>query len=148
MSNNKGFREIKLILGNSDAFLDWFDRCYDHYYLYVITAIKSRDLTDMILEESFHEIWKNRETLDMDIPIEEQLLDIMERRVFSVLRKAASDPALKEMIFLSMEQPEREITNLLDEPIESQDENSMIKVIHNNILRKQLLHKLGTASGD
>ena len=140
MTNTVKDQVEKIKAGDKELYLDLVEACYDRCYSYAIQILKSDDLVEEFLEEALSKLWLKRRSFDVDIPFEKQLFDIIEHQAFNFLGNAAFSRSLREKIWKAIELKQASF----DIPVLNQEQDSIIKVIHNNILRQQLLHELAT----
>ena len=138
---NKERKQVrKLIKGDLKVYRKLFDKHYDQLLGYAVNALKSNDLAVAVVEDAFTVLWDNRRSLDPDTALGSLLLEMVEDKVFEVLSSVAADDKLHEEIWQAIQST----STTAGEPILDKAQDSMIRVVRNNMLRRQLIHQLAT----
>lgn len=140
MVSYSGSKVEKLMAGDQEVYWELFDTYYEQHLRYALNALKSTSLAESVLEQVFELLWEQRTLLDSTLTLEHQLSEIVEHKVFEVLRSVNANSSLREAIWEAI----RNTQNLEDDLLLPVERNSVLKVIHNNILQQQLLHQLAT----
>ncbi len=131
----------KLARGDSEPFWKLYDDYYDRFFGYALDSLKETRHAEIIVEQSFEELWDNRQSLNIDLELEYQLFDIIVRRVLEALKCAASDAEQCEKIEQRIKKIQLAQCKSL---ISGQKVDFVWKSILNEILQRQLLHQLAT----
>jgi len=86
----------ELIQGNERAFRKIYDTYRDPIYGYGLTLLKSRILTEELVQEVFIKLWAVRASLDVSKSIKAFLFTMTRNMAFNVLKKAARDIKLQQ----------------------------------------------------
>ena len=81
--------------GDEKAFKCVYDEHHFKVYQYAYSYLKNREQTEEVVQESFLNLWVNREKLNGELPVAPYLFSICKRLVLDAFRKAASVNALK-----------------------------------------------------
>ena len=113
---------------------------HDELVRYAIDYVKSRRLSEKIVEQVFDEICNNphKHLIDFNLPESDQLRKITCRLVFGYLQKTSSDVKLKNEIWKSLLQTSIRIE---DEKIRAEVLNFAIKSIDNLSLQETLIQR-------
>ncbi|WP_442587072.1 RNA polymerase sigma factor [Pedobacter sp. AW31-3R] len=76
--------------GDEKAFVLVYDKNYRKIYQFANSLLKNKEQSEEILQETFLNVWINRERLDIHLPIEPLLFTICKRLVLDAFRKATS----------------------------------------------------------
>lgn len=95
---------IKLVNGGSEQsfqllYEHWVSRLYSFVYHYV----KSEDITDDIVQETFIRIWTHREQLNPACSFKSYLFTIAYRLLIKELRRQVNNPLMSEYLCLNSE---------------------------------------------
>ena len=124
--------------GDRELYLDVVEVCYDKCLAYAQEILKCSELATTVLDDIWVQLWEQRQSLAKDVSVETQLCDLVFSRVLEVFKSAASNRSLREKIWDAIKANQK----FLISPILDQEQESIIKVIHNNILQHQLIHQL------
>ncbi len=124
--------------GDRELYLDVVEVCYDKCLAYAQEVLKCSEYATTVLDDILVQLWEQRQSLKIDVSIETQLCDLVCSRVLEVLRSAVSNRSLREKIWNVIKANQKSLIL----PILDQEQDSIIKVIHNNILQHQLIHQL------
>lgn len=156
LNTHSGNKELMVQLqeGNRNAYRQLCSQCFDQLFRYVQGSVKSRQLTEMILEDAFIEIWQKKASLNIEVAFKDQLLLIVESMIIEVLCNSAT---MSEFLKDEVEKPclsiKEEIWRWIRKLQEitiveifttHKDKEPVLKVIQNNRLQHQLLHQLAT----
>lgn len=111
---------------------------HDELVRYAVDYVKSRSLSEKIVEQVFAEVWNNphKHQVDFDASASDNLHKITCRLVFDYLQKTASDLKLKREIWKSLLQTSISIE---DEKIRAEVLNFTLKSLDNLSLQKELI---------
>ncbi|MFD1630480.1 RNA polymerase sigma factor [Pseudopedobacter beijingensis] len=87
----KNFRD-----GDEKAFRVFYDQYHRKVYRFAYSFLKEKEQSQEVLQETFINLWVNREKIDINKPIEPYLFVICKRLVLDAFRKATSTDALRE----------------------------------------------------
>ncbi len=138
MIKNSTSQVRKLVTGGESAFFAFVEEHYDRLYQYALVALKAPDLAESVIEDSFLELWNFRHSLDPKVFLESHVLEIVERRVFHILRGLNANKELKQKIWQCIEREQA----IVDLPILHPEHSSHIKSIQNDFLQLLKLHEL------
>lgn len=93
----------RLKRGDEAAFSVLYERYYREIYNFIFTFLKQKQLTEEVLQETFLNIWVNREKIDQNKPIEPLLFTICRRKVLDNFRRITSNDALKQQLLRNMQ---------------------------------------------
>lgn len=107
----------RLLDGDERAFRDLFDRFYPKIYQFAFNFLKSKDLSEEIVQQTFLSFWQNRAQLDVDRPVAPLLFTIARRVLIDSWRKQAVSARFREDVvrYMSM------VSNETEEHILSND---------------------------
>ena len=135
--------EVKrLMYSDYQVFWELYDNCYDRFLRYAFHTLKSIVLAESVLERCFSKLWYKRQLLKLDASLEDQLLEMVRRWVLKVLPKRRANTVPREKIWECIERREDKAIHRLSA---NQENYSLVKLIHNGTLQRQLLHKLATS---
>ena len=140
MDSYSGLRTKRLMEGDQDVFMELFNEYYDQLRQYALQMLKTTATAEAILDKTFNTFWDQRQALDPSRSLEEQLLELVVEQVLKVLLKTSADPSLKAEVWKCIKKIQHREIDILP-PVER---NSVLKVIHNNLLQQQLLNELAT----
>lgn len=87
--------------GDEKAFKRVYDDHHFKVYQYAYSYLKNREQSEEVVQETFLNIWVNREKLNEEMPVAPYLFSICKRLVLDAFRKAASINALKTNLKIS-----------------------------------------------
>jgi len=93
---------LRLKNGDESAFSIIYKTHFSKLYSFIFSFLKQKELTEEVLQETFLAIWLQRETLDIEQPIEPLLFMICRRKVLDSFRKATSSESLRQRLLRSM----------------------------------------------
>lgn len=91
---------IRLKQGDEQAFNDLYSAYSKPMYLKILKMVKSKDITDELVQELFIKIWDNRSKIDTEKSFQSFIYTIAQNMVYNYFRKVASDNNLIESLLL------------------------------------------------
>ncbi len=82
--------------GNTDAFVQIFNRYRDRIYLVAMRYVKSQVLSEEIVQDIFMKLWTNRESLSEVLNFEAWFLTIAKNYILSYLKRMAMERTVRE----------------------------------------------------
>lgn len=89
--------------GDEAAFRAIYERYYQKVYRFAFSFLKNKEQSEEILQETFINLWTNREKLDDALPLEPYLFTICKRLVLDAFRKATSTSKLRAVMLARIE---------------------------------------------
>lgn len=99
---NKVYVVKEFCSGSESAFKAVYDQHQAKVYRFAYTFLKDKEQSREVLQETFINLWVNREKFDANKPLEPYLFTICKRLVLDSFRKASSTSALRERLVLKM----------------------------------------------
>ncbi|GAA5224793.1 RNA polymerase sigma-70 factor [Membranihabitans marinus] len=81
------------------AFRAMFDAYSKDVFAYSMSFVKNKALADEVVQDVFLKVWLHREQLNPDANFTSYLFTITKNTTLNILRKAASDQKLREVVF-------------------------------------------------
>lgn len=130
--------------GDEKAFKVLYDYYHRKVYRFAYSFLKEKEPSQEILQETFINLWVNREKLDIKKPLEPYLFVICKRLVLDAFRKVTSTNALREGLLKKIS----EIDNRTEESIIYTDIMSYAeKAIAKLPRQQQLVFRLSRIEG-
>lgn len=96
----KGEQELleKLKAKDAQAFAQFYANHVDRAYAYALMILKSPDLAQDVVQDSFVKLWEQAELLDSSRPAAPYLLTIVRNKALNVIRRASKEEHITEQI--------------------------------------------------
>jgi RNA polymerase sigma-70 factor (ECF subfamily) len=91
---------LRIKTGEEKAFRELYDRYAGRLHAFVLKILKSRVLTDDVVQDVFVQVWEQRDALDPQKNFQSFLFTITRNRVLNILKRSSVDSALLREIFL------------------------------------------------
>jgi len=85
--------------GDEIAFTQLYKLFEARIYRYVVSSVKSPELSDDITQEVFVKLWESREALDPEQSFQAFLFTIARNQILNLFRKLKTDETLRAQIF-------------------------------------------------
>ncbi|MDD7885086.1 RNA polymerase sigma-70 factor [Flavivirga sp. 57AJ16] len=89
----------ELIEGNNKAFRKLFDTYRNDVFAYSVSMLKTKVLSEEIVQDVFLNIWKHRDRLNPDLSFKSYVFTITRNLTFNLISKVANNRKLKEEVF-------------------------------------------------
>lgn len=104
MTNTAYFDEKSLLLHLKNDDSEAYIRLYNHYqpllYPYILRFAKKPSLAEDVVQDVFLKIWEVRRRIDPELSFKAYLYRISRNQVFKLMKKIASDEALRQEVML------------------------------------------------
>ena len=87
--------------GDSKSFRCLYDRYVSDLYNFIYQYVKSSDITDEIVQDTFIRFWLHRERLDESRSVKSLLFTISYRQMLKELKRQLKNPLMKEFLEFS-----------------------------------------------
>jgi RNA polymerase sigma-70 factor (ECF subfamily) len=95
---------FSLKVGNQQAFEYLFECHHAKLFIYCFRFVKSKDLADEIVQETFIKVWNFRERIDLQYTFTSLLFKIAFNSILDFQRKVARDASLQKEMFFHIQQ--------------------------------------------
>lgn len=127
----------RLAYGDKSAFRKLMKLHFDELYHYILVRVKSPDITKTLLAEICFQIWTDRKTLTPWQSFSKYLEKTAKEVVLTYLRQMARNKKFQQELYGFIQSQQN-----LKQAHPKQGYDSVIKTVHNNLLKQQLLYKL------
>jgi len=133
MDNVKSDKELikEISTGNELAFQQLFDRHWKPLYAFVDRLIDDEDQTKDILQNSFMEIWKRKETLFVDDSLMPLLIKIAKNEVITLFRRNKVRLAGDQILISKLHRMEEADDRLIAAELKQEIDNELVKMPFN-----------------
>ncbi len=114
---------IALREGDQDAFTQIYDQYSTRIFKNSVRILKSEELGEELLQETFFRIWEKRDLIDPDKPIKSYLFRIAENLAYDFFRKAARDRRMAEKLISAAS----EYYDHIDALVELKENNALLQ---------------------
>lgn len=88
-----------LTKGDEQAFTQLYKLFEAKIYRYVVSSVKSPELSDDIVQEVFVKVWESRKSLNPEQSFQSFLFTIARNQILNFFRKLKTDEALRQQVF-------------------------------------------------
>jgi len=133
MDNVKSDKELikEISSGDELAFQHLFDRHWKPLYAFVDRLISDEDQTKDILQNSFMEIWKRKESLFVDDSLMPLLIKIAKNEVITLFRRNKVRLAGDQILISKLQRMEEADDRLIASELKQEIDNELVKMPFN-----------------
>ena len=89
---------IELSAGSADSFQKLYEQWVPRLYSFVYRYVKSEDVTDDIVQETFLRVWTNRQGLNPSCSFKSYLFTIAYHLLLKELRRQLNNPSMEDYV--------------------------------------------------
>ncbi|MCD0488356.1 RNA polymerase sigma-70 factor [Pedobacter sp. MC2016-14] len=94
---------LALKAGNESAFREIFDQHFRRLYAFSFKLLKNKELAEEVVDDTFMNVWINRDRINEEFPIAPYLYTITRRLALNALRQIATSQKAIDNLWLEME---------------------------------------------
>lgn len=103
MPDSRNFHEdqhyiLQIKEGSEHAFRKLFYKYKDGLYGFAISLLKSKEVAEEVLQDTFMQVWLNREKIDENRNFKSYLYTIVKNQSFNILKKAAYELNFEKLL--------------------------------------------------